>query len=183
MIDASTQGFMKLLFAVIFAVVLGGCATVQQYTISVPFDRTQAAALMLAGNNTIHGNAFMRQKGGGVVSCAGSTVTLVPATAYADERTGALYGRGDSGMTRKSFQFQPDYPEYRTLTKTTTCDSSGNFQFNDVADGDFFVVTTVSWTAGAYNVQGGSLMHKVGRSRYAEGSLTSRRIHDLGRPL
>ena len=152
---------MKLLSAVIFTIALGGCVTIQQHTISVPFDRNQAAALMLEGSNTIKGNAFMRQNGGGVVSCAGATVMLIPATAYADERTGALYGKGDAGVTRKNIQFQPDYAEYRTLTKTTTCDSSGNFEFSNVADGDFFVVTKVEWIVGTYNRQGGGLMHKV----------------------
>ena len=152
---------MKLLSAVIFSFALGGCATVQQHTISVPFDRAQAAALMLEGTNTIQGNAFMRQNGGGVVSCAGAAVLLIPATAYADERAGALYGIRDSGVSRKTIQFQPDHADYRTLIKTTTCDSSGNFQFNNVADGDFYLVTTVEWMVGAYNRQGGGLMHKV----------------------
>lgn len=97
----------------------------------------------------------MRQQGGGVVTCAGNTVTLVPATRYAQERFAVIYG-GARGTSTPPPVFSPDPASYMALTKTTRCNAQGAFSFDQVADGNFFVVTTVLWMAGA-NRQGGSL--------------------------
>lgn len=127
------------------------------------FDAAQARAMLTDGVNMIKGNAFMRQRGGGVVTCAGSTVYLIPATEYAKRRFQILYGTpGDSGSNsrRADVKFDPDPPEYQTLVKTTRCDAQGNFTFDRVADGEFFVQTQVAWQV-AGRLQGGNLMHRV----------------------
>jgi hypothetical protein len=102
---------------------LTGCVTPQQAPmrrISQPFDAEQARGLVAVGTSTLRGSAFLRQQGGGVVTCAGSDVTLVPATEYAKHRLTALYGSQlymSTGVARgEAMQFDPDPPEYRTLT-------------------------------------------------------------------
>jgi hypothetical protein len=70
---------------------LVGCAELTK----VPggsFDPRGAAHIHQEGNNTITGEAFLRQNGGGVVTCAGYDVRLVPNTPYASKRMYVIYG-------------------------------------------------------------------------------------------
>lgn len=152
---------MKFLVSVAAVALLSGCATTRP-TVSIesPFDAAQARLLSQDGPNTIRGNGFLRQRGGGVVTCAGSEVVLVPATYYARERIAYLYGTGGINSRRLNPIFVPDPPEYRTSTKKTRCDAQGNFTFDRVADGDFFVTTGVHWQAGGTN-QGGPIMSRA----------------------
>lgn len=143
-------------------ILLCSCAQkAQQVDLNTPFDVEQAETLLKNGKNTISGNAFLRKAGGGVVTCAGSEVYLIPATQYAKDRIFILYGDTNSGLSNKQVVFVPYNAEYRKLEKTTICDSQGNFSFENTADGEFFVVTGVAWMADRYTPQGGSLMKKV----------------------
>lgn len=156
-----------------------GCAAPTQTATSFPpielavqFDAAQARALMADGVNMIKGNAFMRQRGGGVVTCAGATVYLIPATEYAKRRFTVLYGTsGDSGTNshRRDIKFSPDPAEYYSLSKSTRCDAQGNFTFDRIADGEFYVQTMVAWEV-AGRLNGGNLMHRV---RVTNGSISN----------
>jgi hypothetical protein len=143
--------------------IASGCAIQQParpiFPISAQFDFAEAKRLMSDGRNTIRGNAFLRQRGGGVVTCAGSPVFLVPATAYARERIERIYGERTI-TTLSNPIFEPDPSEYRATTKNTKCDAQGNFVFERVADGEFFVTTQVLWEI-AHTVQGGAVMQRV----------------------
>lgn len=148
--------------AALAAMTLAGCATQQRPTVNIEsaFDAVQAKSQMQDGSNTIKGSGFLRQRGGGVVTCAGSEVVLVPATYYARERFAHLYGTGGINRNRLNPVFVPDPPEYRTFTKKTRCDAQGNFTFERVSDGDFFVTTGVHWQVGGAN-QGGPIMSRA----------------------
>lgn len=144
--------------------VLTGCALPQQkpITIHAPFNVGEAGALTRPGVNMISGSALIRQNGGGVVTCAGLPILLVPQTAYARERVTAIYGnaqRGYNPVTRR-ITFTPDPSTYMQMTRETLCDAQGNFSFPDVADGSFYVISVINWTVG-YAAQGGSLMQAV----------------------
>jgi len=119
--------------------------------------------MLAPGNNRISGSALIRQQGGGVVTCAGNEVRLIPVTAYTAERMRLLYGSEEKGF-RSIWQgtpvFQPDPPDYYTTQRTTVGDPQGMFEFDSVGDGDYYVMTTVIWSAGS-NPQGGALMQKV----------------------
>lgn len=131
-------------------------------SVGVPFDEAHARLLVADGVNTVKGNAFMRQRGGGVVTCAGQTVRLIPATAYARARFRELYGTEDGPASNRgsNVTFYPDPPEYLTVVRSTRCDSQGNFVFERVADGEFFVATLVTWEV-ARALQGGNLMQRI----------------------
>lgn len=144
---------------------LAGCVTMKKqlptYEIDGQFETDLAKSLMTEGPNTIRGGAFMRQRGGGVVTCAGQYVRLIPSTEYARRRMAALYNSGDSGSNQgREFKFVPDWPDYYTYTKVVKCDAQGNFAFEKVADGAFFVVAQITWEVGG-NTQGGNLMQWV----------------------
>jgi hypothetical protein len=67
------------------AALQGGCAHnfVTQPSFDLPsFDAEDHRSFEGSGTATIKGQAFLRQKGGGVVTCAGSDVKLMPATNY-----------------------------------------------------------------------------------------------------
>jgi len=164
-----------LITALISSMLLGGCATApKQIEIALhnSFDadaRETAQKLLQKGNNTIEGNALIRLRDGGVVTCAGYTVSLVPVTAYASERMRHIYGsttRGFRDLTlNPNIEFLPDTPEYRQFAKEVTCDAQGDFVFRNISDGAFYVVTRITWEVPvSRNVSswyGGYLMQRV----------------------
>ena len=55
---------------------------------------------------------------------------------------------------------QPGYPEYLSLMKKTIPDAQGNFTFENLAAGTFYVTTMITWYAGN-SQQYGRAMRKV----------------------
>jgi hypothetical protein len=153
---------LKVFAVSILAVLLTACATppLPVKEISAPFDQAQAQRLLKDGPNTIKGNALIRKRGGDVVTCAGRSVRLVPATKYAEQRMLAFYGSSRYQGLDVKYRFNPDPPEYSTNAKEQKCDSQGDFVFERVADGDYFVVTQITWETTMSN-QGGNLMQRV----------------------
>ena len=149
------------------AAILAGCATTTPpVKLTTIFNPDEVAFINEEGDNTINGSAFMRQRGGGVVTCAGSNVILIPSGAYAQERMNMLYG----DITLPGFnpgrggQIPPQNPEYWRFMRHTLCDAEGKFTFSKVSSGRYFIVTSVAWEtfAGRYaSHHGGALMHPV----------------------
>lgn len=153
--------------ALLMSIAAAGCVTTSQTStllkIAAPFDRDQAAEAIKDGPNSVSGSAFMRQRGGGVVTCAGSDVLLIPVTAYSTARMAYIYpstSGGHAQVPATRLGFDPDPPEYSQLRRVVKCDARGDFTFEAVADGDFYVVTNVLWeVAGVIN--GGALMQRI----------------------
>lgn len=148
--------------SIALAAALAGCA-VQPVQISVPFDAAQARAMLADGSNTIEGSALIQQRGGGVVTCAGREVILIPATDYARARVTALYGNAEAGYAPMwGSPRLPDAPaDYETLRRSTVCDSLGMFRFERIADGDWYVISIITWNINPYIPEGGALMRHV----------------------
>src|SRR5690606_36651641 len=104
---AAPMRHVRALSAVALSATLAGCAQLPLgpfgptepaapvgtvYRIDTAYDKTLAARLLSNGPNTVTGSASVRQRNGTVVTCAGQTVYLVPATDYARIRVRALYG-------------------------------------------------------------------------------------------
>lgn len=157
----------RIFAAIAISVMLSGCQTApQKLSVSSAFDSAQAQSLLVEGPNNIRGSALIRQRGGGVISCAGREVVLVPATTYASERIGALYGsvaRGynPAGIGGRRFSFDGEPLEYRQLQRRTMCDAQGFFKFEKVASGTFYVITVITWEVGNSPHEGGALMQRV----------------------
>lgn len=157
----------RVVVAVGMAVLLAGCAApppqkLPPIQIADPFDAQQAQRMLTAGPGSVRGSALLRQSGGGVVTCAGNEVFLVPATAYASRRYMYFFGSSDGGFrsAREPIEFTPEPPEFQIHTRRTLCDAQGYFEFDRIAVGTFYIVTTVQWRVG-YVVQGGRLMKPV----------------------
>ncbi len=156
---------MKIIFICLISLFLNGCintplAKVPVYKLDKNFDSEQAKLQLEKGNNTIKGSALIKQRGGGIITCAGNIIYLVPKTNYAQERMFYIYGNDENGFNKSSYSFIPDESEYYKLTKSTICDTQGYFKFEKIKDGEYYIITTIQWLVG-YNQQGGSLMKKV----------------------
>ena len=163
---------LKISFIAVSALAAAGCASPSKVFINSKFDTGEANNLLAAGKNTVKGSALIRQMAGGVVTCAGLPVTLIPATAYADERLPKTFVPrtfmvNDSGFM--SFRiadsypapiFIPDEPQYPQLTRNSICDAQGFFKFDQLADGSFYIWTTVQWYVDK-DKQGGVLLKRV----------------------
>ncbi|WP_036767974.1 hypothetical protein [Persephonella sp. KM09-Lau-8] len=165
---------LKTIFWIILISVISfSCSTplkTQTIHIKSPFDPNEVNWFYKKGKNTITGQAFLRTRSGEVRTCAGYEVSLIPFSKYAEERMKAFYGNSQKGFFNiqnlffKQIEFVPDSPEYLKTKKTTICDANGRFKFENLPDGEYFIVTRVIWEvpsySGSYPV-GGYLMQRV----------------------
>ena len=138
---------MRSLFpALAFALALAGRQSVQTATpvASSSFDASEAAFSKTKGETKIEGHAFWRDDKGGAINAAGEIVRLVPVTAYSRERFAALY-RGQRSIPASQISQAPSDPQYADYTRTTRAESSGRFEFEGVAPGDYFVASQVRY--------------------------------------
>lgn len=131
------------------------------------FDAAEVAYIREVGTNRIEGNAFLRQRGGGIVTCAGETVRLVPLGGFAKRYFRLRYVE-QKPATVDFF----DAPSYNEHVRETRCDSDGRFSFTRVAPGDYFVETTVSWYLSSLGTQGGD----IGYALQVRGDSTTEHI-------
>ncbi len=92
-----------------------------------------------------------------VVYAAGSDVVLIPKTTYSAERINALY----QGSKINYFVPSPASPPgFEEAMKKTKANGEGRFEFTNLSDGDYYVVTKVIWMVGSAT-QGGAIMEPV----------------------
>lgn len=126
----------------------------QQVTASTPepspvFDSAEHRAYAGDGTASIKGQAFLRQNGGGVVTCAGAEVFAFPATDYFQPiryPLRALIEGGTDSIDNAA----------KRLVRRTMCDAQGNFEIANLPAGEWIVITSVEWSVG-YRSQGGYL--------------------------
>lgn len=164
---------MKTKIALLFAAIgISGCALnppapVQKIALKANFDAPATLDAMSPGNSKIEGNAFMRQMGGGVVTCAGSAVHLIHLNEYSMERMKHIYGfppREKETLARQidapKMEFFPNSPVFAESVRSGQCDAQGNFEFKNVKPGNYYVATSVTWRVGTL-AQGGAIATKV----------------------
>ena len=157
---------MKWIVIILLCSACLGCAggSINPILLTSSFDRAFANNLLMPGNNKIIGSALIRQQGGGIVTCAGCEVHLVPATDYAKERMKYYLGSTNylkGGYSKINIYFKPDEPEYHTLRLKTIGDAQGSFEFDKIADGDYYIITTISWGTDILFKQGGSIIKYI----------------------
>lgn len=142
------------------AIIVAGCIG-RDLEITAKFDAGEAAYVLRGGSAKLSGQAFMRQNGGGVVTCAGEEVNLFPATAYASERFTKIYGAPAGGritvfegVTTKGVP--PEYLKYRRIA---LCDAEGDFEFTGVAPGIYYVQSRV--VPGSYVPERGAVAKRI----------------------
>ena len=106
-------------------------------------------ALRYPALGRVEGDGFLRQRGGGVVTCAGSEVWLLRLTE--EERAGLL-----GSMILLGGDLRGRFRDKSDPFATAVCGVDGRFIFDNVPHGTYGVVTTVEWLAGD-ETQGGDV--------------------------
>ena len=135
---------LAVIAACLLAVTLGGCITVETKGKFDDAQRAQAEQMIGPGKAKVEGHAFIHV-GGRTYTAAGDWVTLIPATAYAEERMRNLYGK--NRFSNATFGRRLDVPdeEYPRLTRKVKANIGGKFEFEDVRPGRWFVTAMVTW--------------------------------------
>jgi len=148
------------------ALVLSGC--VQKVATVNQFDPSEVEWSKASGDNTITGQAFVRQNGGGVVTCAGEDVQLTPRSAYNTERVINTFGSADKPGYRTFSSLlggkvaEESNAAAKTFTRITSCDAEGDFSFENLPSGDYFLGTAVRWQVpNGFIPEGGGLFAPV----------------------
>lgn len=152
---------VKLLAALVVAVAsLAGCSSV---TLNSTFDPNAAAYINAQGKATITGQAFLRRNDGMVVYGAGSTVRLIPRTAYSDARIAAMFKNGKMApadpFMGTELAVKNEDPQFEAYTRKTVANGEGRFTFESVPDGQYYITAPVIWMV-EYS-QGGTLLATV----------------------
>ena len=135
--------------AVVAAAALAGAvflvACVERKPTTAAFSVEEAAFIKKSGTAIITGHAFRTKPSGVVVNAAGEVVRLLPATTFARERFHNLYGSRKYLPHREYPRDDKPDPAYAEYTRTVKAESNGRFAFENVAPGEYFVVTQVIW--------------------------------------
>lgn len=128
--------------------------------VTAPLDTGLMAYAKAPGTGRVEGEAFMRQRGGDVVTAAGSTVYLIPVTPYTTKLVAEMQKETNIfGPIKDYSRIDPALAEY---AKETTAGATGAFAFDGVPPGDFYVLTYVTWKIpDQYVPEGGGVAAKV----------------------
>lgn len=129
---------MKRAFsAVLITAFMTGCATMA--VVQRPdFDPAEYAGLdERTGTGIVSGQVFLRTRGGEVRYGAGSEVILNPVTSY------SRFWYEVGHVQRK--QISPPDPRLDRYLITTQADGNGNFRFENVPAGDYYLTSSVFW--------------------------------------
>ena len=158
---------INLFCIMIWAVLMVGCAATPHMFQNEWTEESLPQLTSIEGDNSIIGNAFLRQGGGGIVNCAGNDVVLTKnsyfaRSAYAKEVNSLNWSvRNASVVDPRHTQFEVQLRRLNnSQSKRTICDVDGKFQFSNVAPGDYMIKTKVYWVV-ASEGQGGILGKRI----------------------
>jgi len=141
---------------------LAACA--ETVSVENKWDPNEAVYATRSGSAVISGQGFLRQRGGGVVTCAGSAVIMLPVTAFTVELVQKTTGSPQGGVQGA---FSPRLPELQNIDmsrhgRISQCDANGDFQFSNIPAGEWYVTTDVRWTVGDNIIpEGGSIVRRI----------------------
>jgi hypothetical protein len=171
------------LTAVSLAVLLSSCAFSGggNSRRRVAFDEGEFAAYRGLGSGTVSGQlAVVSSNGAEHVgnfggSLAGVHVSLIPVTAYTKEMVEREIGDGVN-LGRSD-------PRFKKYVRLTTTDGNGDFTFDQVRAGDYFVSGLGEWVAyGGFKHQWACERVRIGEGETVRIRLT-RDLHRPGRPM
>lgn len=157
----------KIVTTVIALLFFVGCASQNQTTLKkvmpreATFQPSEYAMYEKKGEGKISGQAFLKTRGGDVKFAAGERVILNPVTSYSTE----WYTK----YVKKGIQLEEPDPRAHNYTKLVTADGFGNFQFDELPPGEYYVVTNIFWEVPSPSGRG---LSRTGSSVGAKVSLS-----------
>lgn len=131
---------------------IAACAAPVQPTIhslGTRYDPEAVAWLDTPGHSIVHGRAFLPGEGGAVRTCAGSRAFLVPLSDYARSWATTVYGSEQGGFKQpldgKADKVADLSIRFRKSWIPASCDAQGRFEFTEVPDGEYYVISAVLW--------------------------------------
>ena len=157
---------IQSLLALTAAASIAGCVQQQKLVATTPYNPNEMSWALGAGTNTVTGFAVLRTVGGEARTCAGLPVRLIPDSPLARERMMGLYRstiQGTSGAHAPRYDDQATDPNYGAHAREVRCDGQGNFTFDKVPNGVWYVAAAVVWSAAPSSgrLEGGSMMKRV----------------------
>ena len=152
---------VRVLVVVLMAVVLMSCTSIAPTPVSrIPFPESEYLSLPKTGTATITGQAFLKTRGGDVITAAGNEVLLNPFTSY------SLQWYEKSYLLSSMLLPERHDPRLEKYFRRKVADASGRFTFKDVPAGEYFLVATVTWEApvgpsGELVMQGGVIAKRI----------------------
>lgn len=156
-----TLGFCLFLFNI------SPCLASEPIKLSSSFNEDEVNWIKGKGGSSVSGTASIKLESGVNKGCASFKVELLPVASYSNERIFKTYGNNVGGqilISQNPPKFEPDVKEYHELVIATTCDAKGEFQFNDVPQGDFYILAFIIWNEerdGVSKTLGGAVMRKI----------------------
>lgn len=135
---------------------LVGCAN-SKYTLDAAYDASAVIRQLQPGTNAVVGSSLIRQRNGGVITCAGRPITLMPATPRARQWAETMTDDPRGGYVDLSgggYLF-PNNPELFQNALSTTCDVNGQFAFRNVGDGEWLISSRIVWQVTPFSNSGG----------------------------
>lgn len=148
---------------------INSCAHQEPIKLNSTFDENQAKSMLENGKMTFTGEAFLRRTDGGIVTCAGQEVKLIPETQYAAERIFHIYGAQQKAYSPAIYfitnptTFTPDESAYYNYSRSSICNSQGHFKFTSLNKGKYIIIARVMWgpLPNRYFPEGGNLVYHV----------------------
>lgn len=180
---------LRVVFFSCLGLAIAGCKTSPPKVnpVEVEFDSGAARSALSEGRNTLVGKVLMHLSTGAALTCAGGTVRLIPATAYADEWVERMYRSdpADVALSPQDGYYLPSSkravmpeiePRFMSMTRDVPCDHDGQFRIDRIQDGDFYLEAKLIWQKNVWD----ELSFYNGKSyRFREGTVI-RRLHLSG---
>lgn len=146
---------IKILAAASLVLAISGCAQQAPQAYFAPFAPEQYLNLPTLGTGTVTGQVFLRTRGGDVKVGAGNTVYLLQETEYSKQFYLAY---------AQSQRYPGIDPRALSAAIQTQANATGEFTFNNVPPGFYYVISQVTWgapTRYGLSTQGGDVMAHV----------------------
>ncbi|MBU2223140.1 MAG: hypothetical protein KKB00_03815 [Gammaproteobacteria bacterium] len=143
------------------------CLASEPIKLSSSFNEEEIKWVAEKGNSSIYGSAHIKLENGVTKGCASFNVELLPVASYSSERIFKTYGNNVSGqilVSQNPPKFEPDVKKYHELVISTTCNAKNQFEFNNIPQGDFYILAFIIWDEekdGVAKKLGGAVMTKI----------------------
>ncbi len=150
---------MRALLASVCLLILAGCGSSDTFGLFTPYSDNDFSGWTGTGSANLKGQAFVRLPDGRLLTCAGTEVSLKPATGYNMElEEGLNAGKGfAANYNKRAYKY-----DHKTI-----CDGSGYFAFENLQPRNWIVLTHVAWQKPSSipfmspNDMGGTLVQEI----------------------